>query len=168
MVKHVNTSEPRQWTGLVWLNFSVLWVVADQLSKVWAVNTLNYARPVEVFSFMNWTLLYNKGAAFSFLSEAGGWQRWGFSLLAIGVVIWLLLWLKKIKANQWIESVALSLIVAGAIGNTVDRIRLGHVVDFIDFYYQQWHWPAFNIADISVVCGALMLLFINVFRESEQ
>ncbi|MGV6852106.1 MAG: signal peptidase II [bacterium] len=164
----MNTSEPRQWTGLVWLNFSVLWVVADQLSKVWAVNTLNYARPVEVFSFMNWTLLYNKGAAFSFLSEAGGWQRWGFSLLAIGVVIWLLLWLKKIKANQWIESVALSLIVAGAIGNTVDRIRLGHVVDFIDFYYQQWHWPAFNIADISVVCGALMLLFINVFRESEQ
>ena len=152
-------------SGLIWLLLSVVSVALDQWSKHWAVTKLSYAVSEPVLPHLNWTLLYNHGAAFSFLSDAGGWQRWFFTALALGVTLWLVAWLAKIKRTLWQEALPLSLIISGAVGNVMDRIRFGYVVDFIDVYYQQWHWPAFNIADMAVVSGAILLLLSGVLNS---
>jgi signal peptidase II len=146
---------PYSW---VWLVVSALVILLDWLSKQWASEALELYRPREVFSWLNITLAHNYGAAFSFLSDAGGWQRWFFMVLASGVSLVLLVWLLRLPRKEWLTALGLSLILGGAIGNLVDRVQLGYVVDFIDVFYNSWHFPAFNIADSAITCGVFLLL----------
>ena len=142
--------------ALPWLGLSVLLIGIDQLTKVWAESALQFQRPVPVIDgLMNWTLTYNEGAAFSFLSDASGWQRWFFSALAIGISGMLVFWLRKIPRHDWRHALPFALVIAGALGNLIDRLRLGHVVDFIDVYWGASHWPAFNVADSAISVGAV-------------
>lgn len=142
----------------VWLFVSAVVIVLDWHTKQMATAALELYRPIEVFSWLNMTLAHNYGAAFSFLSDAGGWQRWFFIILASGVSLALLVWLLRLPRNEWLTGLGLSLILGGAIGNLVDRIQLGYVVDFIDVYYKNWHYPAFNVADSAITCGVILLL----------
>lgn len=148
-----------------WLGLAALIIALDAWTKGLASSQLTMYQPVEVFSWLNMTLAHNTGAAFSFLASAGGWQRWFFTVLAIGVSIMLLFWLFGLKRGQWLVAMALSLVLAGAIGNVIDRIRLGYVVDFIDVHYAGWHWPAFNVADSAITCGIILLL-LDAVRET--
>ena len=131
---------------------------------------LELYRPVEVFSWFNITLAHNYGAAFSFLANAGGWQRWFFVVLAIVVSIVLLVWLIRLPRREWLSGLGLGLILGGAVGNVADRIRLGYVVDFIDVHWAGWHYPAFNVADSAITCGVALLLLdmILVGRRDKE
>lgn len=155
-----------------WLWFSALTIVLDQLTKYYAEAELLLHRPVAIFPGFNFTLMYNKGAAFSFLSEAGGWQRIFFVTLSTVISIFLLFWLKQItqdekqKDNQLLQ-IAIASILGGAIGNLIDRARTGEVVDFIQVYYSSYYFPAFNIADSAITLGA-GLLILDMFLETRR
>lgn len=150
-------------SALVWLWLSAALIVLDQLGKFWAESALLPYQPVPVLPFLNWTLVFNAGAAFSFLSDAGGWQRWLFTVLALGVSALLVYWLRQTPRTQRLVGLAYALILAGAIGNVIDRIRYGHVVDFIDVHWAGWHFPAFNIADAAITLGAVALIASLLF-----
>lgn len=153
--------------ALPWLWLSGLVIALDFLTKRWAETALNYNDPVAVMPFFNFTLLHNTGAAFSFLAQSGGWQRWLFTVLALLVSMVLVIWLYRLpRCYSWLGS-ALGLILGGAIGNLADRVRLGYVVDFIDIYYRHWHWPAFNLADSAISIGAVMLIIDALWLHSE-
>lgn len=137
----------------------------DAWTKYLASTQLVMYQPVEVFSWLNMRLAHNPGAAFSFLAGAGGWQRWFLTALALGVSVVLLVWLFGLKRDQWMVGLALGLVLGGAIGNVIDRVLHGYVVDFIDVHYAGWHWPAFNIADSAIVCGIIILL-VDALREA--
>lgn len=143
---------------LLWLGLSLIIIIIDQLTKMWAVKALSYGNPIEVLPFVNFTLLHNTGAAFSFLADAGGWQRWLFMGLAIVISIGLVIWLLRLSVQQLGLIIALALILGGALGNLIDRVIYGYVIDFIDVYYHAWHWPAFNIADSAITIGVIILL----------
>jgi len=142
----------------IWLLVSALIVALDLWTKAIASESLVLYRPVELTSWLNLTLAHNYGAAFSFLSDAGGWQRWFFTVLAVVVTGVLIVWLLRLKPAEKLIAAGLALIIGGAIGNLSDRIRHGYVVDFIDVYYRDWHWPAFNLADSAITCGVILLL----------
>ncbi len=139
----------------------------DQWTKWIASTHLNYADPVPVLPFLNWTLLHNYGAAFSFLSDAGGWQRYFFTSLA-GLVSIFVFWLLRMPKKMVVLPVAIALILGGALGNLIDRITLGYVVDFIHVYYQNHHFPAFNIADSAITLGTILLLIDTFFLEKQR
>lgn len=145
-----------------WLSIAAVVIVLDQITKYIAEAQLTLHRPLEIMPMFNFTLAYNKGAAFSFLSEAGGWQRWFFTIIAIAVSILIVFWLTRLQAHEKRQAVALSLILGGAIGNLIDRIYLGHVIDFIEVYYDKWYWPAFNIADSAITIGVVLIIYDNV------
>lgn len=153
----------KQWS---WI--TVLVIVLDQLTKILADQYLQYHQAVEVIPMFNLTLMYNKGAAFSFLANAGGWQRWFFLILTSAVSIFIYLWLRKLKAHQVMQYTALALILGGAIGNLIDRAIYGHVIDFLDVYFQQHHWPAFNIADSAITVGAILLIYDTLKNPHEN
>jgi len=146
---------PYPW---LWLAVTALVILFDWHTKALASEALELYRPVEVFSWLNITLAHNYGAAFSFLSDAGGWQRWFFIVLSSGVSLVLLVWLLRLPRQEWVTGLGLALILGGAIGNLVDRVQLGYVVDFIDVYYRDWHYPAFNVADSAITCGVILML----------
>lgn len=150
-----------------WLCLAGLVVVLDQWSKHLADRLLELHQPVPIMPFLNFTLTFNPGAAFSFLSDADGWQRWFFSGLSILISIFIVAWLRSVARNQVWMPCALALVLGGALGNLWDRLTLGAVVDFIDVYYATWHWPAFNIADSAICVGAIMLL-VSSFRDREN
>lgn len=146
-----------------WLLLSVVVIALDLWTKAIALRELRLHEPVPVIEgWLNWTLTRNYGAAFSFLSDAGGWQRWFFSALALGVSALLAVWLSRIPRNDWRQALPFALIIGGAIGNLADRIRFGYVVDFIDAYWRTHHWPAFNIADSAIVGGAIGLALFTI------
>ncbi|WP_374601923.1 signal peptidase II [Arenimonas sp.] len=148
--------------ALSWLGLSAVLVAVDQWSKWLAVSRLEYGNPVPfIDGFWNWTLVHNYGAAFSFLSSAGGWQRWFFTALAIVISTGLVVWLARTPRSDWRSALPFALIIAGAIGNVIDRIRYGYVVDFVDWYVGTWHWPAFNVADSAIVVGAALLVVLS-------
>ncbi len=153
---------------LKWIWLSVLVVVLDQLTKQLATAYLNYAEPVAVMPLFNLTLMHNTGAAFSFLSQAGGWQRWFFAVIALVVSAGIIFWLKRLGHDKLWEALALALVMGGAIGNVVDRIIHGYVIDFLDFYYGAWHWPAFNVADIAIVVGAAILIIDSLWPRKQS
>lgn len=140
---------------LSWIALLVL--VLDQATKLAAVRHLT-RQSLEIAPFLNFSLAYNTGAAFSFLSDAGGWQNLFFVVVAIVVIIVMINMLWRLGANDVQVAVALMLVLGGALGNVADRIRLGYVVDFIDVYYQSWHWPTFNVADSAIFVGAVLLI----------
>lgn len=151
-----------------WYGLALLVIVLDQFSKYWVEATLNFNEPVVFTSFFNFTLLYNEGAAFSFLSGAGGWQRWFFTAIAVVVSAMLVVWIARVSAsNRKREAFALAMILGGAIGNLYDRISLGHVVDFIVVHYQQYYWPAFNLADSAITLGAIVLITDMLLNKGE-
>lgn len=139
-------------------------LIADQITKWWAQISLPMAQAVKVTDFLNWFLIYNPGAAFSFLSQAGGWQRWFFTVIGIVAAI-VIVWLLQKNTHDRPFCLALSLILGGAIGNVLDRLLYGAVVDFIDVHYDGWHWPAFNIADSAISIGATLII-INEIRRA--
>lgn len=139
-------------------------LIADQITKWWAQISLPMAQAVKVTDFLNWFLIYNPGAAFSFLSQAGGWQRWFFTVIGIVAAI-VIVWLLQKNTHDRPFCFALSLILGGAIGNVLDRLLYGAVVDFIDVHYDGWHWPAFNIADSAISIGATLII-INEIRRA--
>ena len=144
--------------AFAWLLLSLLIVVLDFWTKQIATDSLTLYRPVEVTSWLNMTLAHNYGAAFSFLSDAGGWQRWLFTILAAVVTVILIVWMFRLQAKEKLTAAALGLIIGGALGNLIDRIINGYVVDFIDVFYRDWHWPAFNVADSAITGGVILLL----------
>ena len=151
-----------------WLWISGLIIVLDQITKTIADRNLDLRVPVEVFPGLNMTLCYNKGAAFSFLSNAGGWQRWFFMAISLVVSIALVYWLRDVDKNRKALTWGLTLILGGAVGNLIDRSIFGYVIDFIDVYYEYWHWPAFNIADSAIFVGASLLIFeMFTYREAD-
>jgi signal peptidase II len=141
-----------------WLWVSAAIVVLDQYSKVLVDSALELHRSIELLPSLAIRKIYNSGAAFSFLSDASGWQRWFFITLALLVVVVLITWLYRLPRNQVRLALALSLVLGGAVGNLIDRVYYGYVIDFIDVYYASWHWPTFNIADSAITVGAALLL----------
>ena len=151
------------WYSLRWYALAVLVIVLDQYTKLLAESDLDYGRPVEVFSWFNLTLQYNTGAAFSFLSDAGGWQRYFFSGVALLISVALVIWLYTMPRSDKLLAAALALILGGALGNLWDRLVLGHVVDFISVHYGGYYFPAFNIADAAISVGAALMIFDSLF-----
>ena len=146
-----------------WLGVSAIVILCDQLTKIAVAKVFAYATPYALAPFFNLMLVFNRGAAFSFLSTAGGWQRWAFTVLGIGAAC-VICYLLKRHGNQRLFCTALSLIMGGALGNVIDRLARGHVIDFLDFHIGRWHWPAFNLADSAIVIGALLLVLDELRR----
>lgn len=140
-----------------WYALALLLVVLDQLSKYWVSASFDYGEARQVTGFFNLVLTYNKGAAFSFLASAAGWQRGFFIVIALIAIVVITVLLAR-HAGDKLFCLALALILGGAIGNVLDRIVLGHVVDFLDFHLAGWHWPAFNLADSAITVGAVLLV----------
>jgi signal peptidase II len=140
-----------------WLLLSALIVALDQITKFVVVRSAVASEPVEVASFFNLVLVYNRGAAFSFLAEGAGWQRGLFVAIAVIASLWIVHLLRKYP-HQHLFALALALILAGAVGNVIDRIAVGAVIDFLDFHAFGYHWPAFNVADSAITCGAVLLV----------
>ena len=153
--------------SMKWLWLTALVILLDQVTKIAADSALVYNIQNAVFPGFNLTLLYNQGAAFSFLSDAGGWQRWFFIALSSIISLFIFLWLRKVEPQNKILLAALSLILGGAIGNLIDRSIYGHVIDFIQVYYDAYYWPAFNIADSAITLGA-GLLILEIFLEDKR
>ncbi|MDH3888980.1 MAG: signal peptidase II [Gammaproteobacteria bacterium] len=150
-----------------WLWVSMVVLLLDQCTKLLADAMLVLHQQVTLIPFLALFKAYNPGAAFSFLSDASGWQRWFFVVLALVVIVILLVWLLRLPAAEKATSLALALILGGAAGNLIDRLVYGYVIDFIDVYYGSWHWPAFNVADAAISVGAFLLL-LDAFRGGRE
>ncbi|MBU2569155.1 MAG: signal peptidase II [Gammaproteobacteria bacterium] len=140
----------------LWLSFVVL--VLDQITKLAVAANMQLYQSIQVIPFFNLTYVHNTGAAFSFLSEAGGWQRWFFAALAFVISVVITVWLARLKRHETLLAVSLALVLGGAVGNLIDRLAYGYVIDFLDVYYQDWHWPAFNIADSAITIGVALMI----------
>jgi signal peptidase II len=152
------------WRRLApWLALALLIVAFDQLTKIAVERALDYGDVRPLTGFFNLILTYNKGAAFSFLASAGGWQAQFLITVAIGASIFIIYLLAR-HGHQRLFALALALILGGAIGNVIDRIAYGHVIDFLDFHVAGWHWPAFNVADSAIVAGAGLLILDELLR----
>ncbi|WP_442915657.1 signal peptidase II [Marinobacter sp. C2H3] len=149
---------------LRWLWLAALVLALDLGTKALASASLTYADPVPVMPMFNLTLLHNTGAAFSFLADAEGWQRWFFVVLALGVSVALIVWMRRLKADETLTAIAIALILGGALGNVYDRVVHGYVVDFLHLYWRQWNYPAFNLADTAITLGA-GLMILDMFRK---
>ncbi|MGN2243648.1 signal peptidase II [Frateuria sp. GZRR33] len=154
--------------ALPWLLLSLLVIGLDQLTKAWALHALQppgMPHPV-IPGFLNWTLAFNTGAAFSFLAQSDGWQRWFFVVLALVISGVLVVWLARTARRDWRTALPLALIVGGALGNLVDRLHAAQVTDFIQVYYRQWSYPVFNVADCGITVGAVLLILFG-FRSGK-
>lgn len=153
------SSLPRRANALIWLWLSAVLVALDQWTKHLVLTHLQEGTPIPAIpGFLNWSLAFNSGAAFSFLADAGGWQRWGFGALAVVISLVLAAWLARTPRRDWLTALPLALVVGGAIGNLIDRLRYGHVVDFIQVYRGDWAFPTFNVADSAISVGAVLLV----------
>jgi len=166
----LSTQSNKLWW--LWYAIALVIIVLDQVTKVWAESVLGDGQTIVLTSFFRFELAYNPGAAFSFLGNAGGWQRWFFSVVAFAVSIFIAAWIARLAkggdiGRRW-ELIALSLILGGAIGNLYDRVLLGHVIDFIVWHYQHYYWPTFNIADSAICVGAALLIVDMLFLQSKE
>ena len=149
---------------LTCLVIATITLLLDQATKWLALSQLQQGIPVPVMPFFNWLLLFNPGAAFSFLAQSSGWQRWFFTALGLLACIYIVYMLRKHQEER-VLCIALSLILGGAAGNILDRLMYGAVVDFIDLYYANWHWPAFNLADSAICIGAALMIASEVRKS---
>jgi signal peptidase II len=149
-----------------WLSLSALVIVLDQLSKAWIGKHFAFGETLPVLSVFDLVLTHNTGAAFSFLNDAGGMQRWLFSIIAIAASAWIV-WLLRKHGAQVLFAFALSMILGGALGNLIDRLAYGYVVDFLSFHWNEHYFPAFNLADSAITCGAFLLI-IDGFKEKRH
>lgn len=149
-----------------WLGIAAIVILLDQLSKITITRLFAYGDSHPVTSFFNLVLVYNKGAAFSFLAQSAGWQRYFFTGIGIAAALFIIYLLKK-NPGQRLFCSALALILGGAIGNVIDRIAYGHVIDFLDFYAAGWHWPAFNVADSAITVGAVLFVLDELRRVNK-
>jgi signal peptidase II len=157
-----------QASGWRWLPVTVLVIAIDQFTKLLVVHHMALYGSVKVLPVLDISLRYNKGAAFSFLEDASGWQRWFFTALALAVSGVILVWMRRLKSDpQWLLSLSLAFILAGALGNVIDRLRLGHVIDFVVAHWHRAEFPAFNVADASITIGAALLL-LDALLESQR
>lgn len=154
-------------SGARWLWLTAACLLLDQFTKIWVASHFVLYERVPVMPFLNWVYVHNEGAAFSFLSNAGGWQRWLFAAIALTVSLILVVLLFKNKREQTLLNASYALVISGAIGNLIDRLSYGYVIDFIDFYVNRWHWPAFNVADIAICIGA-GLLILDAFKGEQR
>jgi signal peptidase II len=152
---------------LKWLWISLLVIALDQITKQYAQAQLTPHEAVNLFPYFDWFLTYNTGAAFSFLAGAGGWQRWLFTLIAVVVSIVIVQWIRKLSGEEILTGLSLSLILGGAIGNLIDRVLFGHVIDFIQVWLGSYPFPAFNLADSAISVGAVLLI-LSSFTSSEK
>ena len=150
-----------------WYALAGLVIVVDQLSKWLVLETIRFGETIYVAPFWNWVLTYNPGAAFSFLADQPGWQRWFFTVLALAISVWIARELKKC-AGQRLLALALALVMGGALGNVIDRLRFGAVVDFIQWHVAGYYWPAFNVADSAITVGAIFLVFSQLTAASKK
>jgi signal peptidase II len=155
-----------------WYILALLIMVLDMYTKAIASSALNYGEPLFVSTYLNWTLLHNTGAAFSFLSNAGGWQNGFFCVVAGAVSIIIAYWIYRspvlVRWQVGAHSLALSMVLGGALGNLYDRLTLGYVVDFVQVHYQQYYFPAFNVADSAITAGAIMLVLLTIFISDTE
>ena len=152
-------------SGIRWLWISLVVIVVDQLSKVWIERTMVLGDSFVVLPILDIVRAHNTGAAFSFLADAGGWQRWAFSLLAVGVSIALVFWMRRLAlATQGLLAFGLALILGGAIGNVIDRIEHGYVVDFVHAHWGLHSFPAFNVADSAITIGAVLVILDSLLE----
>ena len=155
--------------ALSWLGLSALVIALDQWSKAWVLRALpEYTDIVVIPGFWNWFRTYNTGAAFSFLANGGGWQIWFFSILAFAISGLLIWWLRKTPRGDWKTALPYALIIGGAIGNVIDRLIHGHVIDFIKWYVGDHVWPAFNLADAAIVGGAIGLVLFSLIGAKQD
>ena len=155
-------------SAIRWLLLSGFIVISDQLSKLYIVENLVYRQRIEIMSMLDITRLHNTGAAFSLLANVGGWQRWFFVALGLSVGLLILFWLIRLRVpQQRMLVVGLALILGGAIGNVIDRLVYGHVIDFIHVHYDKLYWPAFNVADSAITIGAVILI-IDTIRDAKR
>ncbi|MFM1880137.1 MAG: Lipoprotein signal peptidase [Pseudomonadota bacterium] len=153
----------------LWLSLAVLVLVLDQATKWLVLQTMPLGEVIPITGFFNLVHVRNPGAAFSFLADAGGWQRWLFAFFALGVSALLLVMMRRAPQHR-LFCFAAALVIGGAIGNLIDRLVFGEVIDFLDFYWQGWHWPAFNIADSGISVGACLIIadeFLRLRRPQE-
>lgn len=156
--------------ALPWLLVSVLWIAFDQLTKWWALTALQppgFPHAV-IPGLLNWTLAFNTGAAFSFLAQSSGWQRWFFVVLAAVITVVLAIWLARTARREWRTALPLSLVIGGALGNVIDRLHASQVTDFIQVYYRDWYYPTFNVADCGITVGAVLLILFGLRPASNK
>jgi signal peptidase II len=161
-------AEMIQKSGLRWLWLTAIMLIIDQVTKYWTVQALDYRESYQILSFFNFTYARNYGAAFSFLGDAGGWQKYLFTSIAFAVSAYLLYSLKKNSVNKRWENIAFSLVLSGALGNVIDRLMFGYVVDFLDFDLGFYRWPTFNVADIVIFIGASMIILDALLQPENK
>jgi signal peptidase II len=154
-----------RFTG--WFALAGVVIVIDFLTKAWVLASFQTHERVAVTTFFNLVLVFNPGASFSFLADAGGWQRWFFVVLALAISLWLVVMVVRHAAER-VMPAALALVLGGALGNVIDRLRFGAVVDFLDFHLGGWHWPAFNVADSAITVGVILLLWQQLTHKDSR
>ncbi|MFP1743351.1 signal peptidase II [Lonsdalea quercina] len=155
-------------TGLRWLWLALVVLVVDLGSKQWVMSHFQLGESLPLIPFFNLTYAHNPGAAFSFLADKDGWQRWFFAVIALAITAALLVLMYRSSASQKLNNIAYAMIIGGAVGNLTDRLVHGYVIDFVDFYINDWHYPIFNIADAGICIGALLIVLEGFFVSSEK
>jgi signal peptidase II len=150
-----------------WFGLAALVIALDQATKLWVLAVLRLHESMPVTSFFNLVLVFNPGASFSFLADAGGWQKWFFVVLALGISVWLAVMIRR-HAAETLMPTSLALVLGGALGNVIDRLRFGAVVDFLDFHLAGWHWPAFNVADSAITVGVALLIWQQLTHKESH
>ena len=158
---------PSGTNSLPWLGWALVVLVLDQITKLLIINTYQWGESTAYTGFFNLVRAHNHGAAFSFLAGAGGWQRWFFTALGVGAAVFIV-WMLRSHPGQKLFAFALSSILGGALGNVLDRVMYGYVIDFLDFHWANWHFPAFNVADCGITLGAMALIFDELRRVRQQ
>ena len=163
----MSTSFSVKNSGLRWLWLTLIWLIADQVSKHLVVSNFYLGESINILPFFDLTYVHNLGAAFSFLADQGGWQRWFFTAIAAIASIVFTVWLAKTPKTQTLLNIAFALMLSGALGNLIDRVLFGYVIDFLDFYIGSSHWPVFNIADSMIFIGAALMI-IDSFKNDQS
>jgi len=154
-------------SSLSWLWITIIFLIIDQVTKHMVAGSMELYQSIDVLPFFNITYAQNTGAAFSFLADQGGWQRWFFTAIAAIASVVFLVWLKRTPVNQPMLAAALACMLSGALGNLIDRALFGYVIDFLDFYYAGYHWPTFNVADSIIFVGAALMI-VDSFKHDNK